>query len=154
MGYEYQKQYLESEEQYSGLGLSVLEKEFFQLDKGNEIIDPYDQTSFGGLLIYMSMDTKSHSRSIYSFLDFLGDIGGLYAILLDSGNIIVKGLTFFLGSFLQSFLVSRIFEVRDPSTSDHKHRKSRKSNQKLDQSETIYVTGYNTDTGNYSFQKS
>ena len=53
MGYKFMKQYLESEEQYSGIGFSVLEKDFFQLDRGGEFIDPQDQDGFGGVQIYM-----------------------------------------------------------------------------------------------------
>ena len=135
MGYRYQKQYLESEEQYSGLGFSVLEKEFYQLEKGDEIIDPNDYESFGGIQIYMSMDTKQHSRSIYSLLDFLGDIGGLHTNLLTSGCILTQIFTLVFGSFQQSFLIPRIFEVCDLSTSNQKQGKSSSRDKRLDQNE-------------------
>ena len=57
----------------------------------------------------MSLNEVSDNRSIYSILDFLGDVGGLYAMLLDFGSIIVSIPTFLFGSLLDKFLASKIF---------------------------------------------
>ena len=39
----------------------------------------------GGVHIQISSDKKSHTRSVYSLLDFFGDVGGLLSILLSMG---------------------------------------------------------------------
>lgn len=56
----------------------------------------------------MSLDKLEYQRSIYSLLDFLGDVGGLNSILLEIG----VSLGFFLASVLDNFLASKIFEAR------------------------------------------
>lgn len=43
--------------------------------------------------IHLSLDRQRYSRETYSFLDWLGDIGGLYGILLSIGGLIVKPLS-------------------------------------------------------------
>ena len=58
----------------------------------------------------MSLDLVAYSRSIYSILDFLGDVGGLYSILLDLGIILVTIQSFVFGSFLEKFLRLNIFK--------------------------------------------
>ena len=58
----------------------------------------------------MSLDTIQHTRSIYSILDLLGDVGGLYSILLDLCEILVGIPTLLFGSVLQKFLAANIFE--------------------------------------------
>ena len=57
----------------------------------------------------MSLDEISHQRSIYSFLDFLGDVGGLYSILIDIGSIFLMLPAFAFGSGLHQFLMKNIF---------------------------------------------
>ena len=60
----------------------------------------------------MSLDEISHQRSIYSFLDFLGDVGGLYSILIDIGSIFLMLPAFAFGSGLHQFLMRNIFLTR------------------------------------------
>ena len=57
----------------------------------------------------MSLNTVSYSRSIYSVFDLLGDVGGLYSILLDIGAIIAMIPALVFGSSLDIFLSSAIF---------------------------------------------
>ena len=57
----------------------------------------------------MSLDKVKNIRSIYSTLDLLGDVGGLYSILLDVGNILVVVFTFFTGSSMDKYLKINIF---------------------------------------------
>ena len=57
----------------------------------------------------MSLNEVYYNRSIYSILDFLGDVGGLYSILLDFGSILVMIPSFLFGSLLEKFLASKIF---------------------------------------------
>ena len=64
----------------------------------------YEEKSFGGFSIQMSLNEVSYNRSIYSILDFLGDVGGLLSILLDFGRILVMIPSFLFGSLLQKFI--------------------------------------------------
>ena len=63
-------------------------------------------------------------------LDFLGDVGGLYSILLDIGAILTSVPGLLCGSTLYTFLASAIFKIR-----------------KLEASPTVSVVGFS------SFQK-
>ena len=71
--------------------------------------DGFSEYSLGGFHIEMSLDEVYNTRSIYSTLDLLGDVGGLYSILLDVGKIIVMVLTFFTGSSMDKYLKVNIF---------------------------------------------
>ena len=53
----------------------------------------------------MSMDTKEFSRSVYSILDFLGDVGGLLSILLPIGGIIVASIDHLFDRTLYDFII-------------------------------------------------
>ena len=59
----------------------------------------------------MSMDTKEYSRSVYSILDFLGDVasGGLLSILLPIGGIIVASLDYLTDRTLDVFIIKMVF---------------------------------------------
>ena len=108
---------MQSEERYLGDGFFPLEKEFFTLVLQDRYNDGFNQTeSFGGFQIEMSLDTVSYNRSIYSILDFLGDVGGLYSILLDIGSLFILIHTYFFGSLMHEFLTIRIFNSK---TSNH-----------------------------------
>ena len=37
-------------------------------------------------MFQMELDTVQHIRSVYTVLDFLGDVGGLFSILLSIGS--------------------------------------------------------------------
>ena len=57
----------------------------------------------------MSLNKVLYSRAIYSVLDLLGDVGGLYSILLDIGGYVIAIVTFLFGSSMEKFLSSGIF---------------------------------------------
>ena len=59
----------------------------------------------------MSLSNVSHSRSIYSALDFLGDIGGLYSILLDISSILISLIYWLTGDAVSMFLRRNLFTV-------------------------------------------
>ena len=59
--------------------------------------------------ITMSLDTKSYNRSVYSILDFLGDVGGLFSILLPIGGIFVALLDEILNRTLESYIIKKVF---------------------------------------------
>ena len=61
----------------------------------------------------MSLNTVSHNRSVYSILDFLGDVGGLYSILMNIGSLAILVPSFLFGSLMDKFLAKRIFNGRN-----------------------------------------
>ena len=78
----------------------------------NILNDGFDEYSLGGFHIEMSLDEVKNIRSIYSTLDLLGDVGGLYSILLDVGKILVMVFTFFTGSSMDKYLKVNIFKQK------------------------------------------
>ena len=56
----------------------------------------------------LDMDQKFSQRTIYNFLDYLGDIGGLLDALNYIGAFIVWLLT---GNGLAQFMVSKLFKI-------------------------------------------
>ena len=106
----FEKHFLESEERWLGDGFFPRQEEFFNLILLDEYNDGLDPKSFGGIQIQMSLNTVLYTRSIYSLLDFLGDVGGLYSILLSLGQILCGIPTLLYGSKLQKFLADNIFE--------------------------------------------
>ena len=108
--YSLQKETLESEETYLGIDLFPLEIEFFRLKEGLQFNDGRFEDSFGGFQIQMSLDIVNHNRSIYSFLDLLGDVGGLFSILLSLSQIIVSMAAFIFGISYENHLVKNIFK--------------------------------------------
>ena len=60
----------------------------------------------------MSLSNVKHSRSIYSALDFLGDVGGLYSILLDISSILISLIYWFTGDAVSMFLRRNLFTVQ------------------------------------------
>ena len=95
--YRFEKQYLESEERYLGDGLFPLEFEFYQLIDGVVANDGFKMDSFGAFSFMMNQDTKQHNRSVYSILDFLGDVGGLSSILLSIGASVTQFISYLGG---------------------------------------------------------
>ena len=45
-----------------------------------------------------------NQRSIYSILDLLGDVGGLFSILVDMSSILVSWLTGFSGLTVSAYI--------------------------------------------------
>ena len=109
--YALEKNSLESEETYTGDGIIVKSASFYRLTKSASYNDGFFNTSFGGFQIEMSLNEIEYSRSIYSVLDLLGDVGGLYSIFLDFGNIIIATSTFLFGSLMDQYLKSSIFKA-------------------------------------------
>ena len=58
----------------------------------------------------MSRNVQYHSRSIYSILDFLGDVGGLLGILEPIGGIIVSLFSFCFMSKMENFIMLNTFK--------------------------------------------
>ena len=59
--------------------------------------------------IHLSLDKQRYSRSTYSSLDWLGDVGGLFGILVSIGGLIVQPLSSYA---LQSALLITAFSLK------------------------------------------
>ena len=57
----------------------------------------------------MNLDKVQQTRAIYSFWDFLGDVGGLFDMLKLQANPILAVLSALFGNGLESYLVSNLF---------------------------------------------
>ena len=70
---------LESEETYDGSGFFPRENTFYQTQFVK--MNHFDAGYIGGVFITLSSESVFHTRSIYSVLDYLGDVGGLLDML-------------------------------------------------------------------------
>ena len=62
------------------------------------------------MLLFMIDDyEKHHTRTIYTLLDFLGDIGGLSDALNWIGSVIIAIVQLITGSGLNQYLLRKIF---------------------------------------------
>ena len=69
----------------------------------------YSEDIFLTVEIKLSKDVLHHTRSIYTALDLLGDVGGLYSILISIGEIFLMLPAFASSSGLHHFLMKNIF---------------------------------------------
>ena len=74
------------------------------------IANPRGRFKFVGLEIDASLDLNITSRSTYSFLDWLGDVGGLMDALFFFCQIILLPYTTYRQ---KSFLMARIFHFKE-----------------------------------------
>lgn len=83
----------------------------------------------GGFIFGSSPNTVVYSRSVYTFLGWLGDVGGLRDALLAIGHVIV-GL--FSNSSFSKFLIGKLFYLAhkrdtDPKKSDRYQQQAEES---------------------------
>ena len=90
---------IESEEAYSGTGIeSQFDKNFFQLEFTTRLFHESSTEGLFSMIISMSPDIVYHKRSIYTFLDMLGDIGGLSDALFPIGGFFISVIKAITGS--------------------------------------------------------
>ena len=65
---------------------------------------PTELGSYGGYMYTRSLDLIYYERSVYSVLDLLGDVGGLLAILLGLGDLLVFFFINFTGETLYKYI--------------------------------------------------
>ena len=92
-----------------GDGFNPREAEWIELVETQRYNNGWDDNSIAALVFYMSLDTKQYTRSVYSILDFLGDVGGLLSILLPIGGAFISLLDQFFDRTLESYIVSKVF---------------------------------------------
>ena len=77
--------------------------------------------------VYLLLDLKAQSRQIYTFWDFLGDVGGLMDMFILLGSPVAAVLQFFFGNSLNKLLIESIFSVQRKKDKDLlKHIQKRK----------------------------
>ena len=59
----------------------------------------------------MSLNIMSHNRAIYSVLDFLGDVGGLFDMLKLIGEVLISLMTMIFGSSLNKHMLEKLYRL-------------------------------------------
>ena len=75
--------------QFNVGNLVVDETSGFNLEKSETRILPYANRMWNSITYEMSLTRRAYSRTVYSFLDFLSDIGGLFSALGPLGGVII-----------------------------------------------------------------
>ena len=104
---------LHSEENVFNLGMDFtpLEKEFFTVKKYTQDKTWVKADKLVEFRLLLDSDTYEHKRSIYTFWDMFGDIGGLKEIAFIFASIIIGMKAFIFGSGLDQFLLTKLFFV-------------------------------------------
>ena len=63
-------------------------------------------------MLELNKDTITQYRSIYSFFDFLGDVGGLLDLFLRFAQFLVTLTAWLVGNDLTLFLISSLFKSK------------------------------------------
>ena len=100
---------MESEERYLGDGFFPREAQWFELYEDETYNEPVRDDKIASFSFSMSFDTKQYTRSVYSILDFLGDVGGLLSILLPIGGALISLLDQLFDRTLDSYIISKVF---------------------------------------------
>ena len=70
---------MESEETFDGFGLNPRTAEYFTAAQSKDFL--YIPDSLTSFSVIFHPEKLTNTRSIYNFLDFLGDVGGLFDML-------------------------------------------------------------------------
>ena len=118
--YRLTKHNLESENDFIGFGMNTQDVEFFDVSFHHDM-PPATGDTLLTVQILLERDVVHYKRSIYSTLDFLGDLGGLYDALLVLGYVMIFLFKIIVGNELEDYLLKVLFTrkyKRDPSTTD------------------------------------
>ena len=108
---------MESEETFDGFGLNPRTAEYFTVTNRKDFYKVPD--SFTGFNVVFATTKINNTRSIYNFLDFLGDVGGLFDMLCIVATVLLLVSTFIFGSGLSQYLLSNIFKVDNSVTGEN-----------------------------------
>ena len=100
---------MESEETFDGFGFNTRTAEYFTVINRKDFWTVPD--SITGFVIAFETEKLNNTRSIYNFLDFLGDVGGLFDMLCIVATVLLHISTFIFGSGLNQYLLTNIFRV-------------------------------------------
>ena len=112
--YEYQQHIADSEESFTGFGIEKSNSKTWFQQASDKPRKESNEIYANGLLYAVSFglerDVYHHNRSIYNFLDLLGDIGGLLDALKDISSFIIALYFSFFGNPMQKFLLESVFQ--------------------------------------------
>ena len=103
---------VESEENLLSSIFSPKELSWFNLEEEacSAEVTGAEEDDFFHLEIFLSPDRFMYKRSIYTFLDLLGDVGGLLDALRFIGFYFMFFYTLIRGDLLSEFLISSVFQ--------------------------------------------
>ncbi|CDW87806.1 UNKNOWN [Stylonychia lemnae] len=132
-----QLQEAETQDSYVQFG-QIESYKFHQISNERTYDDGYSDSEGYIAVVYIRFDMKYdlYSRKIYSLLEYLGDMGGLYRSLLSVGLIIVGQIIrrMFFSDIMHKIYQIRTKSIRDDEDSkiDKKESKNKKSQEKYD----------------------
>ena len=106
---------LESDESWSGFGERSIETWFLIKEEAAETFGA--PGAFFALFLQLHPGRDMYKRRIYTILDVLGDVGGLFDSLRISGIAFMMVYTVIVGNPLNAFLVNSLFK-RGKGTSE------------------------------------
>ena len=65
--------------------------------------------SYGGYLFSLSLDVIHHQRSVYNILDLLGDVGGLFSMMMGLGNYLLMFVISITDETLYRYIQELVF---------------------------------------------
>ena len=108
------KNFVNSEENFLNLGFNRWnEKHTFYKPS---LYQSYETKKVNEEVVYraffqMDMTVIEHSRSIYTYWDFLGDVGGLFGILQSLAYPLIALSSLLLNTGIDQFLIESLFKV-------------------------------------------
>ena len=109
--------HVESEERWLGLNLlPATEESWFEIEevpinvRARELDVVTNGKPFFKFRIFLSPDKQMYKRSIYTFLDWVGDVGGLLDGLKLVGAMLMTFRSMILGNPFSSFLLSSLYK--------------------------------------------
>lgn len=95
-------------------GLSSTEETMFSTVEKKDLTRPYAQDSRLEFTYTMGLNANKVSRSVYTFWNVLGDIGGLYGVLALACANLISILTYHKS---KNYLASQLYSARCPQPS-------------------------------------
>ena len=77
----------------------------FYVTSHNSRAFSFNDERLGGFYITLDTEIVKHTRSIYSALDFLGDVGGLYDMLKIVAQVVLSVWSLIAGCGLDTYLL-------------------------------------------------
>ena len=90
----------------------------------------YDLNNLGHVSVTYEMDLNLHliERTVYTSLDWLGDVGGLMSVLINIGSFV---LVFLSGNGLHYMLLTKIFKKETSGSRSRNHNRAEGYNARL-----------------------
>ena len=98
--------------------MSEVEKTFYVVKPNVDVNEesPFYEHILSQIDFEMDMNTVTHIRQVYTIWNLLGDIGGLYGILVIFGYYLTALVSFLTGTGLHLKLISRLYKFEAPKT--------------------------------------